>query len=104
MSVTTDNPRIPLAGTEPAVWFEYVLKLGPVYPLEAALCTAATPVLAPCVLTVLVRRQVLTSEGQAPQDHLMSSRAHAPFSNAHAIVAKGGEYNTTFGPIYPNSP
>jgi len=81
MSVTTDNPRIPLAGSEPAVWFEYVLKLGPVYPLE-----------------------VLTSEGQAPQDHLMSSRAHAPFSSAHAIVAQGGDYNTTYGPIYPNSP
>ena len=32
--VTMNNERIPLAGSEPAVWFEYILRLGPVYPLE----------------------------------------------------------------------
>jgi len=80
-SVTLDNPRIPLAGSEAAVWFDYVLKLGPVYPLE-----------------------VFTSEGQAPKDHLLTAKAHAPYSDSHRIVEHGGEYSTTLGPIYPNSP
>lgn len=80
-SVTLDNPRIPLAGSEAAVWFEYVLKLGPVYPLE-----------------------VFTSEGRAPKDHLLTAKGHAPFADSHRIVEHGGEFSTTLGPIYPNSP
>jgi len=80
-SVTLDNPRIPLAGSEAAVWFEYVLKLGPVYPLE-----------------------MFTSEGKAPRDHMLTAKAHSPFADGHRIVEHGGEYSTTLGPIYPNSP
>jgi len=90
-TVTSDpeNPRIPLAGSEPAVWFEYVLRLGPVYPLE-----------------------VLTSEGAPPRDFMPSRRAHAPFGadwpaladGSHRSIEKGGEYNTSLGPVYPNSP
>jgi len=80
-SVTLDNPRIPLAGSEPAVWFDYVLKLGPVYPLE-----------------------VFTSEGKAPCDHIITAKAHAPFAESHAVVEHGGQYSTTLGPVYPNSP
>merc|ERR1712216_1030700 len=45
LDITNDNPNIPLAGSEPSVWFDYVLKLGSVYPLE-----------------------MLTSEGQAPNE------------------------------------
>jgi len=76
-----DNDLIPLAGSEPAVWFEYVLKLGPVYPLE-----------------------VFTSEGQPPHDHLMTAKAHAPFADSHCMVETGGDFRTTLGVIYPNSP
>jgi len=80
-SVTVDNPRIPLAGSEPAVWFDYVMKLGPIFPLE-----------------------VFTSEGQAPHDQMLSAKAHSPFAEAHCAVEQGGLFNTTLGPVYPNSP
>lgn len=79
--VTMNNERIPLAGSEPAVWFEYILRLGPVYPLE-----------------------VFTSEGAAPHDRMLTSQAHAPFADMHRSVITGGEFQTTLGPVYPNSP
>jgi len=80
-SVTTANSRIPLAGAEPAVWFDYILRLGPVYPL-----------------------QVMTSEGVPPMDQLPVVKAHSPFADGHSRVMPGGEYQTTLGPIYPHSP
>jgi len=80
-SVTVDNPRIPLAGSEPAVWFEYMLRLGAVFPLE-----------------------VLTGEGAAPHAILPSAKAHSPFGGPHCVVEQGGEFGTALGPIYPNSP
>jgi ADP-ribose pyrophosphatase YjhB (NUDIX family) len=79
--VTTNNPHIPLAGSEPAVWFEYILKLGPIFPLD-----------------------VLTSEGTAPRDVPLSAKAHSPFSPSHREIEKGGMYQTNLGPVYPTSP
>jgi len=93
------NDQIPLAGNEPAVWFDYMLRLGPVYPLS-----------------------VLASEGAALSDQAPVAKAHTPFNThgfgnvphqrdgyygsegAGCAIEIGGEMNSNLGVIYPNSP
>jgi len=78
---TQSPPPIPLAGSEPAVWFDYVLNLGPVFPLE-----------------------VFTEEGKAPFCTRPTAKAHSPFGKPHCQIEMGGLLDTNFGPVYPNSP
>merc|ERR1711865_598264 len=86
--LTVQNDHIPLAGNEPSVWFDYVLRLGPVYPLS-----------------------VIASEGAPLVDQAPIAKAHVPFSNHNApfygegcAIEIGGDLNSNLGVIYPNSP
>eukprot|EP00656_Telonema_subtile_P012928 TRINITY_DN16544_c0_g2_i2.p1 TRINITY_DN16544_c0_g2~~TRINITY_DN16544_c0_g2_i2.p1 ORF type:complete len:322 (-),score=72.20 TRINITY_DN16544_c0_g2_i2:235-1200(-) len=86
--VTMENDAIPLAGNEPAVWFDYMLRLGPVYPLS-----------------------VIASEGAPLIDHPPCAKAHVwsgdSYHGAEGVgctIEVGGELNSNLGVIYPNSP
>eukprot|EP00658_Telonema_sp_P-2_P005366 TRINITY_DN12007_c0_g1_i1.p1 TRINITY_DN12007_c0_g1~~TRINITY_DN12007_c0_g1_i1.p1 ORF type:complete len:466 (-),score=97.57 TRINITY_DN12007_c0_g1_i1:412-1809(-) len=97
--ITVLNEHIPLAGNEPAVWADYVLRLGPVYPLS-----------------------ILASEGAPLVDQAPCAKAHVPFCTeefgnppfhtdgylgseaAGCSIEIGGELRSNLGVIYPNSP
>lgn len=86
--LVADNAQVPLAGNEPSVWFDYMLRLGPVYPLS-----------------------VVASEGAPLLDHPPIAKAHVPFSSHNppyygegCAIEIGGELNSNLGVIYPNSP
>merc|ERR1711907_230062 len=79
--LTVENDHIPLAGNEPAVWFDYMLRLGPVYPLSA-----------------------VASEGAPLIDHAPIAKAHVPFSTHNApfygegcALEIGGDMNSNLG-------
>lgn len=97
--VTLENDAIPLAGNEPAVWFDYILRLGPVYPLS-----------------------VIASEGAPPSQHPTVAKANPPYctdaysnppfqsngyhgsEGAGSVIEVGGQMRSNLGVIYPNSP